>query len=294
MPPIFEVLPYAFNPREGLVRTEEFSQDLRADDDGDQDRRNVDPKFKKKKQNGSRKLTQEDVFKRQLNAAKDISTGCRWVINEVDRGRIRNTLSGSFETSHFSDICITQGEMKWLQDHDSVEKVLSEVILAYSNAPKWEPFPKISLSLEDLQRIEDSKRKFVKEVEEAKKLAQALLVRLSDNAADNQHQMEYGEGSTEWIANLLKAKRQVNKSKKNPPASSLAQPTAVTKCSVTECIEPLVEGVCSKSGCAEFRFCNLHMDHNSHMWQPLQQSTCTVIILLPLISDNHKLLFSTS
>ena len=146
---------------------EEFSQALRDDDDDEQDneRRNIDPKFKKKKGGGSRKLKKEDIFKRQLKAAKDISSTCRWVINEVEKGRIRNTLGGSFETSHFSDICITQGEMKWLQDHDSPEKVLSEVIFAYSNAPKWEPFPKVSLSLEDLQRIEEAKRKFAKEVE---------------------------------------------------------------------------------------------------------------------------------
>ena len=189
--------------------------------------------------------------------------------------------------------------MKWLQDHDSEEKVLSEVIFAYSNAPKWEPFPKISLSLEDLQRIEEAKKKYAKEVEEAKKLAQALLVRLSDNVGDNDHQMEYGEGSTEWITAIFRQKRQAkSKATKNPqplPAAAAAAAAApapapasnsvatsvsvVIKCSVTECTEPLVEGRCGNSGCSEFRFCSLHLGHNSHMWQPLQQAVSTNVMV---------------
>ena len=296
LPSIFEVLPYAFNPKEGLIRMEEFSQVLRDDDDEqDNERRNINPKLKKKK-SGSRKLNKDDIFKRQLKAAKDISATCRWVINEVEKGRIRNTLGGSFEASHFSGICVTQGEMKWLQDHDSEEKVLSEVIFAYSNAPKWEPFPKISLSLEDLQRIEEAKKKYAKEVEEAKKLAQALLVRLSDNVGDNDHQMEYGEGSTEWITAIFRQKRQAKSKAKNPQplpaaaasntlATSSTSVSVVIKCSVTECTEPLVEGRCGNSGCSEFRFCSLHLGHNSHMWQPLQQAVSTNVMVVTTICE---------
>ena len=44
LPSIFEVLPYPFNPKEGLVRMEEFSQDLRDDEDeADNERRNINP-----------------------------------------------------------------------------------------------------------------------------------------------------------------------------------------------------------------------------------------------------------
>jgi hypothetical protein len=52
---------------------------------------------------------------------------------------------------------LTNVEVKWLEDHNSLEKVLSISSLAYASAPKWEAFPKSTLSDEDLKRIEEEK-----------------------------------------------------------------------------------------------------------------------------------------
>jgi len=267
LPPIFDVLPPSFNPKDGLLRINEFTQIL-SSEEMDQDRRSIDPKVKKRKQSSSKTLSLEDIFNRQHRAAKNIAATCQWVIQQVEMGRIRNTFNSGFEVSHFTDIAITQREMKWLEDHNSVEKVLNENVIAYAHAPKWEPFPKVSLSIDDLRRIEDAKKNFVKEVEEAKKLAQALLVRLGDNASDDQHIIEYGEQSTEWIASKLRKKSSTTN---KPSASITSSATSATmmrvtrKCDVEECILEAVEGACGDNiGCSILRFCSMHLPHSSH------------------------------
>jgi hypothetical protein len=279
-------------------------QALRDEDDQqEENRQTMNPKVAKKKQGGaSKKLNKEDIFKRQLKAAKSISTGCCWVLNECARGRIMVTDSYSFGTTHFSEICITKAEYKWLEDHNSIEKVLNEVILAYAHASEWEPFPKICLSLEDRQRMEEAAKKNASDVAEAKKLCQTLLVRSSDHVGKDQHQIAYGANnvSTEWIKERLQAKRPpTNKSKKSaaaaaasstaaaapPPAADPAAVSIIKKCAVPECVEPTIEGYCTNSGCSHFRFCSLHLDHTSHMWQPLEQpvSTATVVMVTILL-----------
>ena len=274
-------------------------QALRDEDDQqDENRQTMNPKVAKKKQGGaSKKLNKEDIFKRQLKAAKAISTGCSWVLNECARGRIMVTDSYSFGTTHFSEICITKAEHKWLDDHNSIEKVLNEVILAYAHASEWEPFPKICLSLEDRQRMEEAAKKNASDVAEAKKLCQTLLVRSSDHVGKDQHQIAYGANnvSTEWIKERLQAKRPpTNKSKKaaaastaaaGPPAADPSAASIAKKCAVPECVEPTIEGYCNNSGCSHFRFCSLHLDHTSHMWQPLEQpvSTATVVMVTILL-----------
>ncbi len=274
-------------------------QALRDEDDQqDENRQTMNPKVAKKKQGGaSKKLNKEDIFKRQLKAAKAISTGCSWVLNECVRGRIMVTESYSFGTTHFSEICITKAEYKWLEDHNSIEKVLNEVILAYAHASEWEPFPKICLSLEDRQRMEEAAKKNASDVAEAKKLCQTLLVRSSDHVGKDQHQIAYGANndSTAWIKERLQAKRpQTNKSKKAaataaaPPPPAAPPPVAASvahKCAVPECVEPTIEGYCGNSGCSQFRFCSLHLVHTSHMWQPLEQpvSTATVVMVTILL-----------
>ena len=245
MPPIFEVLPYAYNPKEGLSRMEEFMQALRDEDDQqDESRQTMNPKVAKKKQGGaSNKLNKEDVFKRQLKAAKAIASGCSWVLNECARGRITVTESYSFGTTHFSEICITKAEYKWLEDHNSIEKVLNEVILAYAHAPEWEPLPKICLTLEDRQRMEEAAKKNASDVAEAKNLCQTLLVRSSDHVGK---EIAYGANnvSTEWIKERLQEKRPPNKAKKAaaaaaapPPAAAPSAASTVNKCAVTECVD---------------------------------------------------------
>jgi hypothetical protein len=278
---------------------DEFMQALRDEDDQQEEsRQTMNPKVAKKNPGGpSKKLNKEDVFKRQLKAAKAIATGCSWVLNECARGRILVTESYSFGTSHFSEICITKAEYKWLEDHNSIEKVLNEVILAYAHAPEWEPFPKICLTLEDRQRMEEAAKKNAADVAEAKKLCQTLLVRSSDNVGKDQHQIAYGANNvnTEWIKERLQEKRPpTNKAKKAAAAAAAAAaPPASTvhKCAVTECVEPTIEGYCGNSGCSHLRFCSLHLDHTSHMWQPLQQpvsaTKAVVVIILCFLSISY-------
>ena len=290
-------------------------QALRDEDDQqDESRQTMNPKVAKKKQGGaSNKLNKEDVFKRQLKAAKAIASGCSWVLNECARGRITVTESYSFGTTHFSEICITKAEYKWLEDHNSIEKVLNEVILAYSHAPEWEPLPKICLTLEDRQRMEEAAKKNASDVAEAKKLCQSLLVRSSDHVGKDQHQIAYGANnvSTEWIKERLQEKRPPNKAKKAaaaaaaataaaaPPPPPPAAPSAastVNKCAVTECVEPTIEGFCGNSGCSHFRFCNMHLDHTSHMWHPLEQpvSTTTVVVMVTILYYRSAIIYEIS
>ena len=100
------------------------------------------------------------------------------------------TESYSFGTSYCSEICITKAEYKWLEDHNSIKKVLNEVILAYAHAPEWEPFQKIYLTRQRME--EEAAKKKAVDVAEAKKLCQTLLVRSSDNVGKDQHQIAYG------------------------------------------------------------------------------------------------------
>jgi len=298
---------------------DEFMQALRDEDvQQEENRQTMNPKVAKKKQGGaSKKLNKEDIFKRQLKAAKSISTGCCWVLNECARGRIMVTDSYSFGTTHFSEICITKAEYKWLEDHNSIEKVLNEVILAYAHASEWEPFPKICLSLEDRQRMEEAAKKNASDVAEAKKLCQTLLVRSSDHVGKDQHQIAYGANnvSTEWIKERLQEKRPptTSKARKNAAAAAAAATATATaaaaaaaaaapppatstvhKCAVTECVEPTIEGYCGNSGCSHLRFCSLHLDHTSHMWQPLQQpvsaTKAVVVIILFFLSISYDIM----
>ena len=267
---IFDVTPQPFDPKHGLNRIDEFNQTLRNEAEEDDRRQsNVDPRLKQRKQSAGKgnNESMDDAFKRQLKAAKNVATTCQWVIQQVAIGRVRNTFQNQFEAAHFCDISITQLEMQWLQEHDTVEKVLCEYVLAYAAAPKWEPFPKTTFSAEDLQRIEDDKAKYSKEVEEAKTLAQALLVRLGGNTTANQHLIEYGNQTTQHIADQLSKKRK-KKSSNTSTLTAVAEESSsnlVQRCDVIECIELRIDGYCGNSGCSHFRFCSLHLAHSSHM-----------------------------
>ena len=94
--------------------------------------------------------------------------------------------------------CLTNIEIKWLEDNDSIEKVLSNSCHAYATAPQWEAYPKSILSEADLQKIEEHKQQNMKDLEEADELGRTLLVRIGENAGDN-HLVEYGKGSAAWV-----------------------------------------------------------------------------------------------
>ena len=279
LPPIFDVLPPSFNPKTGLLRIDEYNLALDNEEKEQAQQRSVHPSVKKRGPSKTQNLSSEDIFKRQLRAAKNVSGACQWVLDQVEIGRIRSTGSSSFEISHFSDIVVTLSELKWLRDHNSIEKVIAEYVIAYEHAPKWEPFPKAILSVEDLQRIEDSKKKFAREVTEANKLAQALLVRLGDNAGDNQDSIEYGADTTGWVTERLKQKRS-SKAKELTTTTSAARSSnsavgtesvEVRKCDVEECIEDSISGLCGNNiVCNRYRFCSLHLAHSSHSLHTLR------------------------
>ena len=70
---------------------DEFMQALRDEDDQQEEsRQTMNPNVAKNLGGPSKKLYKEDVFKRQLKAAKAIATGCSWVLNECARGIIES------------------------------------------------------------------------------------------------------------------------------------------------------------------------------------------------------------
>lgn len=283
LPPIYNVLPPPFDPKLGLEQIEHLDLTVHSEEKEQDQQRDVHPSVKRRGQssNKNKNLSTEDVLKRQLKAAKNISSTCQWVLEQIQIGRVRTTDSSSFELSHFSGISVTQSELKWLHGHNTIEKVIAEYVIAYEHAPKWEPFPKATLSVEDLKRIEESKKKFAREVAEANKLAQALLVRLGDNAGEKQHIIEYGEDTTGWVAQRLKEKRsskakETTKSTTRPQSSSIAVESefvVVRKCDVEECVEDSITGFCGNNiECDHYRFCSLHLVHSSHSLHKLRTS----------------------
>jgi hypothetical protein len=269
---IFDVTPPSFDPKHGLLRIDEFNLTL-SEEERQSSNSTGPPELKKRKQSGQKKASTEEVFKRQHKAAKNIASTCKWIIEQVLIGRIRNTFNEVFEASHFTEMSITQLEMKWLEDHDTVEKVLAEYVLEYSHAPKWEPFPRACLSPEDLQRIQSEKEKFMQELEDTKKLAQSLLVRVSDSASGDRHMVGYGPNDTQWISDQL-----ARKPKPTNTSSASAADIAIQKCNVVECNYDAVEGYCGNSGCSHFYFCDIHLNHNSHSNHEVRQEVSNFTI----------------
>ena len=63
MPPIFEVLSYAYDPKEGLLRMDEFMQALCDEDDQQEEsRQTMNPKVAKKNQEGLRRNLIKKTF----------------------------------------------------------------------------------------------------------------------------------------------------------------------------------------------------------------------------------------
>ena len=273
MAPLNELTPKSFDPADGLERMDEFLSILDKEDRDDVEGRNQSsgPPFKRKKSSASTKEEDRDaVTRRQVKAAKAIAATSQWVLHLLQNGRVRRTFGDEFEENHFYDNHLTNVELKWLEDNDSIEKVLSLNCMAYATAPAWEPFPKTTLSVEDLRKIEEEKEKHLKAIDEANAIGRSLLVRVGENAADGQHVISFTKGTAEWVGQQLSMKRTAKKKSKtsaDPAASSSAQNSARvvdSRCAVEECTEEVVDGSCANKTCSGYRFCDLHLLHNSH------------------------------
>ena len=295
--PLNELTPKSFDPADGLDRMDEFLSILDKEDRDDCNLHNQSgggPPFKRKKPLSSKEEDRDAAIRRQVKAAKSIASTSQWVLNLLKNGRVRRTFGDEFEENHFYDNHLTNVELKWLEDNDSIEKVLSISCMAYATAPDWEPFPKTTLSGEDLRRIEEEKAKHLKAIDEANAIGRSLLVRIGENAAEGQHVVAFGKGTAEWIGQQLSIKRAAKKTSKAtaaPAASSSTTSTLTTavdenRCAVEECVEKTVIGSCEHEGCSGLRFCDLHLSHVSHDNHRLhraldnQVSTCVFSIYL--------------
>ena len=112
----------------------------------------------------------------------------------------------------------------------------------------------------------------MQELEDTKKLAQSLLVRVSDSASGDRHMVGYGPNDTQWISDQLARKP------KPTNTSASAADIAIQKCNVVECNYDAVEGYCGNSGCSHFHFCDIHLNHNSHSNHEVRQEVSNFII----------------
>jgi len=280
LPPLQDITPQAFDPADGLDRVSDILSELRQEEDELEQQQNPKcPSFKRKKTSESTKQQESKaaVLKRQIKGAKAIASTCQWILQQVELKRIRRTFDDEFDPDHFSDTHLTNVEIKWLEDNNTLEKVLSISCHAYATAPKWEAYPKATLSEADMIRIEQEKQRHMKAVEDANDLGRSLLVRIGENASENEHIIEYGKGSTAWIKEQLCKKRGAKKNKTSTTsaapaapaaAETLASSTSVTtkesRCAVEECTEKPIEGFCADAECVSRRFCDLHLTHTSH------------------------------
>eukprot|EP01035_Chromulina_nebulosa_P027920 gene27920-36781_t len=152
-------------PADSLEQVDELLS-ATAKEDREDTTNSSGPPYKRTKSSSSKDDSKAAVLKRQVKAAKSDATTCRWVLKQLDIDRIRRIFEDEFEYNHFLDTNITNAEVKWLEDHNSVEKVLSINCLAYATAPKWEAFPRTTLSEVDLRRIAEEIEKHLKAVEE--------------------------------------------------------------------------------------------------------------------------------
>ena len=292
--PLIELTPRSFDPSDSLEQVDELLSAL-AKEDRDDNAMLTNPgvpPFKRTKTSSAKDDSKAAVLKRQVKAAKSIASACQWVLKQLEIGRIRRTFEDEFEDTHFLDTHLSNVEVKWLEDRDSVEKVLSISCLAYARAPKWEAFPRTTLSEEDLKRIAEEKEKHLRAIEEANALGSALLVRVGGNAAEGQHIVEYVKGNADWLRDQLLEKRSSKKKKgkdnatpvavKGKAAAAVVVAAAAaaarkadlvvdTRCAVEECTEAIIEGSCTHTECSsKYKFCDLHLNHNSHSIQRLR------------------------
>ena len=175
--------------------------------------------------------------------------------------------------THFDSTQITLAEVEWLTAHNKMEKVLLVTAAAYAAASKWEPFPRISLSREDLAKVDSERVAHLRSIDEATKIASKLLVRRGTDAGPEQQVVAFNGKDIEWMQNRMKkgaktnskvAAAQVSKRVVVPTRQVHHQPDS--ECDVVECPE-LVVGGCLQSTCAKYSFCSLHIAHSSHSRQ---------------------------
>jgi len=287
LPSLYELTPQPFDPVNGTAAVDGILEDIAQEEKEIEEHKAGGPPFKRTKTSTSSKEESKAVVrKRQVKAAKDIAATCQWVLRQLETGRIRRSFDDEFTQNHFADTHLTNVEVKWLEDHNSLEKVLSISSLAYASAPKWEAFPKSTLSDEDLKRIEEEKVKHIKAIADANEWGRSLLVRIGENAGDRPI-IEIGKGGAAWIGEQLSKKRNKSTATKKkagaaaaaaaappppPPTSgAVAAPAPVVRtvaddnrCAVEECIEKSINGICTEAECASRHFCDLHQSHNSH------------------------------
>lgn len=201
--------------------------------------------------------------KKLLINAKDIASTSSWVISQL-KDRFTEAKDGKF---HFDSFKINELEKAWYSKRTTAKGVLSILAQNYATAPEWEPLPKSLLSPCDLDLIEKRQREHLQKLHRAEEISRRLIVRLAHDASEEQHLVEYGKGSTQWIQERLQSKRNSSKSDKVPklnvPQSSLFYYCDVASCNSV--IPAIFLGCCKdNSTCKVYRFCPIHTAHFSH------------------------------
>jgi hypothetical protein len=217
----------------------------------------------------------EDYFTKQVKAAKS-----KWVLSQVASSRISKTHSRMFGETHFESTQITLAELEWLTMHSELESVLQITCAAYTAAPKWEPFPRFSLSPNDLGKIDAERAAHHAKVAEATVIAAKLLIRKGEDAGPMQQVLDYGYGNAPQMTE--KMKRGPNNKKQKLDVSEIRRragnllatsktpelSSSDSKCDVLECSEMSI-GICLQSTCSKSMFCSIHhLSHVSHSLQP--------------------------
>ena len=271
MPSVHAIQPSPFDPKLGLDKLESFS-----DSDDDDVEESAAPAYKGKRKQPSKV---EDYFTKQVKAAKSIATACEWVLSQVASSRISKTHSRMFGETHFESTQITLAELEWLTMHSELESVLQITSAAYTAAPKWEPFPRISLSPNDLGKIDAERAAHHTKVAEATVIAAKLLIRKGEDAGPMQQVLDYGYGNAPQMTEKMKRgpnskKQKLDLSEIRRRAGNLLATSKTpklsssdSKCDVLECPE-LSVGICLQSTCSKSMFCSIHLAHVSHSLQP--------------------------
>ena len=201
--------------------------------------------------------------KKLLINAKDIASTSSWVLSQL-KDRFTEAKDGKF---HFDSFKINELEKAWYSKRTTAKGVLSILAQNYAAAPEWEPLPKSLLSPCDLELIEKRQQEHLQKLRRAEDISRRLIVRLAHDASEEQHLVEYGKGSTQWIQERLQTKRNSSKSDKVPKAN-VPQSSLFYYCDVASCnsvIPAIFLGCCKdNSTCKVYRFCPIHSTHFSH------------------------------
>jgi len=198
--------------------------------------------------------------KKLWNNAKEIASTASWFLTQLS-SRIRT--SESLNTYYYDYYTINQAELDWYSSRITARAVLSIVALSYSLAPEWEPLPKIHLSQGDLDIIARREEDHIDRIKKARTMANSLLVRIGQNATEQDHLVEYGKNSTAMIHEQLQKKRRANTSSTRQSSKHVYY-----KCDIASCgslVPSDLVGCCKANVvCNSYRFCSNHLDHDSH------------------------------